>query len=268
MTSYRVKLVVEGLERDDGHVRLEIFVRELQKLQTALGRADAKASDGERSSYFAVVGLSHNSPATVELEARIAPESKRDTRAAALKVLADAIDAVERGEFTDETDYDLLNDIRDLSAPVGEKLKSAHLILDERSYALSEELSDVISTFLADQEECWTTVEGMLERVNVHDEANVFTIYPDVGPSRITCKFPEHLAEKGIAAIRRRVAVTGIAKFRKFSPFPHEVVADDLDVYGLEADLPTFMDLFGVAPDSTGGLPSEDFVKKVRNEWH
>src|SRR4051812_39413881 len=100
---HRVKLIVEGFERDDGHVRLDVFVKELQKLQMALGRADARATDGERSTYFAIVGLSHSSPATVELEARTMPE-RPDSRLTTVALLSDAISAVERGEFTPETD--------------------------------------------------------------------------------------------------------------------------------------------------------------------
>jgi hypothetical protein len=267
MTSYRIKLVVEGLDRDDGHVRLEVFVRELQKLQSALGRADARVSDGNRCSYFAVVGLSHNSPATVELEARVAPNSGRDCRASALKLFSDAIDAVERGEFHAESDYDLINDIKELSAPVGETLKTVQLTLEDRAHVLTDRLAVTISAFQADQEECTTTVEGILEKVNVHDDANTFTIYPDVGPVRITCKLPQELAEKGISAIRRRVAVTGVAKFRKFAPFPHEIVADDIHIYDVETDLPEFSSLFGIAPHATGDLSSEDFVRQLRNDW-
>lgn len=268
MTSYRVKLIVEGLERDDGHVRLDAFVAELQKLQTVLGRADARVSDGKRCSYFAVVGLSHNSPATVELEARTLPSAERDCRASALAFLGNAIEAVQRGEFTGDSDYDLLNDIKELSAPVGVSLRAAHLSIDEMTYALTEGLAKSISTFQADQEECETTVEGVLERVNVHDAANVFTIYPDVGPTRITCRLPENLAEKGIGAIRHRVAVSGVGRFRKFEPFPHEIVATDLAVYGSDEELPSFSDLLGMAPNATGELSSEDFIRQARNEWN
>lgn len=268
MTSYRVKLVVEGLDSDDGHVRLDVFVSELQKLQTALGRADARVSNGKRCSYFAVVGLSHNSPATVELEARVAPSSKRDCRASAMALLAQAIESVQRGEFTEESDYELLNDIKELSTPVGETLKTARLLIDGKAYVFSETIAEAITTFQAEQEECLTTVEGMLERVNVHDDKNLFTIYPDVGPPRITCRLPERLAEKGIGAIRRRVAVSGVARFRKFAPFPHEIVADDIDVYDVDSELPSFADLLGMAPNATGDLSSEDFVRRARNEWN
>ena len=268
MTSYRVKLVVEGLDRDDGHVRLDVFVSQLQKLQTALGRADARVSDGKRCSYFAVVGLSHNSPATIELEARVTPASKRDCRASAMALLTQAIEAVQRGEFTGDSDYDLLNDIKELSAPVGETLKFARLQIEDKPFALTEKIADTIIAFQAEQEECLTTVEGLLERVNVHDGANVFTIYPDVGPTRIMCKLPEHLAEKGIGAIRRRVAVSGIAKFRKFAPFPHEIVAEGIDAYDVDGNLPSFSMLLGMAPEATGDLLSEEFIRQARNEWN
>jgi hypothetical protein len=178
-----------------------------------------------------------------------------------------AISAVERGEFTPEADYELLADIKDLAAPVGTSLKSAYLVVANSPHYLTEFTARRISDFLADQEECMTTVEGMLERVNVHGNANEFTIYPSVGASRIKCRLPEELTEKGIAAIRRRVAVSGLAKYRKFAQFPHEIRAEFLDVYSSPEDLPTFDDLLGLAPDATGDLSSEDFVREVRNGW-
>lgn len=268
MTSHRIKLVVEGLDRDDGHVRLEVFVSELQKLQAALGRADAHVSNGKRCSYFAVVGLSHNSPATVELEARVAPNAEQDCRTSAMALLGQAIEAVQRGDFSEDSDFDLLNDIKELAAPVGSTLKTAQILIADKHYPLTEKLADTVATLQADQEECVTTVEGMLELVNVHDGANVFTIYPSVGPTRIKCRLPESLAEKGIGAIRRRVAVSGVAKFRKFNPFPHEIVADGLEVYDVDSQLPGWGDLLGMAPNATGELSSEDFVRQARNEWN
>jgi hypothetical protein len=267
VTNFRVKLVVEGMERDEGHVRLEVFVNELQKLQAALARADKTVSDGERCSYFAIVGLSHSSPATVELEARVLP-NRQDWRQSTVNLLTSAIRAVERGEFTAESDPELLADIKELAAPVGASLRTAYLVVDGASHYLTAAIATNITTFLADQEQCLTTVEGMLERVNVHDGANEFTIFPHVGANRIRCKLPQELAEKGISAIRRRVAVSGLAKYRKFAAFPHEIDAEQLEIYGLERDLPTFDDLRGIAPDATGDLSSEDFVKELRHGWH
>lgn len=268
MTSHRIKLVVEGLDRDDGHVRLEVFVSELQKLQAALGRVDARASNGKRCSYFAIVGLSHNSPATVELEARVALNAESDCRTSAMALFGQAIEAVQRGEFSEDSDFDLLNDIKELSAPIGTTLKAAQILIADKQYPLTEKLASTVATLQADQEECVTTVEGVLELVNVHDGANVFTIYPSVGPTRIRCRLPESLAEKGIGAIRRRVAVSGVAKFRKFNPYPHEIVADGLEVYDVDSQLPEWRDLFGIAPNATAELSSEDFVRQARNEWN
>lgn len=267
MKSYRVKLVLEGLDRDAGDVRLEVFVKELQKLQSALARVDAKVADGERCSYFAIVGLSHSSPATVELEARVLP-NRQDHRDSAITLLTDAIAAVERGEFSAETDYDLLADIRELASPAGTGFRSAYLVVDNAQHFLTANIATQITTFLADQEECFTTVEGMLERVNVHDDANEFTIFPGIGAKRIKCRFPPEKVDKGLAAIRRRVAVSGLAKYRKFASFPHEIFAEDLQIYELEANLPTFDDLRGMAPDATGTMSSEDFVAEIRHGWN
>lgn len=267
MGTNRIKLIVEGADRDDGHVRLEVFVRELEKLKAALVKADEKVSEGRRCTFFAVVGLSHSSPATVEIEARVR-RNCADTRSRALKILSEAIQSVERGEFTESTDYEILSDIRDLASPVGESLKSALLVVDQETHYLTTSIASRIADVMSDVEECHTTIEGMLEKINVHAQANLFTIYPDVGPSRITCKFPEWLAEKGISGVRRRVAVSGLAKYRKYSSFPHELTAEAVEIYGVDEDLPSFDELKGIAPEATGDLSSEEFVRELRHDWH
>lgn len=43
---------------------------------------------------------------------------------------------------------------------------------------------------LAVEEECEGAIEGMLEQINLHHGANVFYIYPEIGPRKISCHFP------------------------------------------------------------------------------
>lgn len=266
MTEHKIMLVVEGMDRDDGHVRFEVFVEQLQKLQSALSKSDKLVSGGKRSSHFTVVGLSHASPATVILEAHSNPES-RDMRHEALSRFTGLIDAVERNEIPRDVDYSLLEDIRALASPVGTSIKVVTLKINGGSFDLTRTIANRIDSHLAEQEECFTTVEGMLEKANVHDDANVFTIYPDVGAPKISCHLRQEIVEKAISALRRRVAVSGLAQYRKYSPYPHRIAVEQIDIFGPEEELPTFDHLKGIAPDSTGSLSSEDYVREMRDAW-
>lgn len=269
MVSNRITLVVEGLEQDGGDVRLEVFVEELQKLLAALARSDKSTSGGKRNSYFAVVGLSHSSPATVELEARVNRDRNAvDRRAQTFDHFTTLIESIERNDVPPTVDYPLLEDIRALTATVGPKLRSAHLRINGHAFDLTQQLTKRIDQHLEAHEHCVTTIEGVLEKINVHGDANAFTIYPEVGPARVSCHFRPELADKAISAIRSRVAVTGVAAYRRYSPYPHHIEVEDIEIFLPTEQLATWDDLHGIAPSIIPrGLGAEDVVRDLRNAW-
>ena len=107
----------------------------------------------------------------------------------------------------------------------------------------------------------------MLEQINIHDGANVFSIYPEIGPSRVQCHFGPSLFDKAISAVGERVSVSGTFKYKPEENFPYAVDVDDIDIYPREDELPTFDDLRGIAPDATGDILSEDFIAVRRDGW-
>lgn len=266
MAGKRITLVIEGPDRDGGHVRLDVFASQLKQLNKALARADEISADGGRSIHFAVVGLSHSSPATVELEARV-NKDRRDFRPQVFARLARSIESAESDSIDEETDYQLLADLKALTAPVGSSVQTSVLKLDDATFSLTASLHKKIQVQLEEHETGTTTIEGMLERINVHDDANHFTIYPDVGPKSVACHFPLDQIETAVAAVKRRVAVTGIAKYRTLTPFPYQISVSDIEIYDPESDLPSFDDLRGIAPDATGDEPAEMFVARFRDGW-
>jgi len=266
MTDHIIKLTVEGMPRDNGQVRLEAFVDELTKLHSALARLDKTLSKGRRNCHFAIIGLSYTNPTQTIVEPRVNPRGV-DNREQIYSEFSGLINAVERDEIPFNVDYSLLGDIRALASPVGVKFRTARIKINGFTHELTEHLAKQIDAHLAEQEECYSTIEGMLEKINVHNDANVFTIYPDVGPTRISCNFNPELVDEAISAIRRRVAISGVARFRKQSPFPHHVDVSHIEIYGPEDELPIFEDLRGRAPDATGYLSSEDFIRELRNGW-
>lgn len=136
------------------------------------------------------------------------------------------------------------------------------------AHDLTKTIANRIDAHLAEQEECYTTVDGMLEKANVHAGANVFTIYPNVGPDKIICHLNQNLVEKAISALRHRVAVSGIARYRKYSPYPYQIGVEEIEIFGREDELPSFDDLKGIAPDATGETSSEEFIRNIRDGWH
>jgi hypothetical protein len=107
----------------------------------------------------------------------------------------------------------------------------------------------------------------MLEQINLHHGANTFHVYPDVGPKKITCHFPAFLYDDAVAAVGRRVHVFGELKYRAGAPFAHQIAVSSIDSFEPDNNLPDWEDLRGRAPDATGGLSSEAFVRELRDAW-
>jgi hypothetical protein len=60
------------------------------------------------------------------------------------------------------------------------------------------------------------------------------------------------------------VRVDGTLRYKWLSPYPYAVTATDIEIYPPEDQLPTIMELRGIAPDATEGLKAEEFIEKIR----
>ena len=114
-------------------------------------------------------------------------------------------------------------------------------------------------------EKCISTVQGVLEAINVHGSNN-FTIYPNVGPKQIRCFFNKSLLPTVIDALGKRVEVTGLTKYLKHSYWPYQINVSKMEIYPDEINLPTFDDIKGMCPNLTEGMPSEEYIRKMRDE--
>ncbi len=261
-----ITLVVEGLPEDDGQVRLAAFLSELQNLSAALGRLDRDANAGKAASYFRIAELSYSSPARVAIDQRPLP-GQPFTGQIVIDSLVRISAALASGDDLLDFDAELLGDIRDLARPVGATVKSATLLFNESRIDLTPQVVSRVDTALAVDEECDGFLQGNLEQINLHLGANTFQIYPDVGPKKVACHFPPSLYDDAVSAVGRKVEVFGTLHYRARKNFPHQIEVASIDTYPPESDLPDWDDLRGRAPDATGGLSSEAFVRELRNGW-
>lgn len=120
---------------------------------------------------------------------------------------------------------------------------------------------------LAVTEECEGSIEGMLEQINIHAGANTFHIYPEIGPRKLTCHFPSRLYDDAVSAVGRKVEVSGTLQYRARAEWPHTIAVKAIEAFPPDAYLPDWEDLRGRAPDAAGGVPSEVFVRELRDGW-
>ncbi|MBN9532855.1 MAG: hypothetical protein J0H10_05800 [Alphaproteobacteria bacterium] len=266
MDGNKITLVIEGLPEDAGRVRFNTFMTQLQRLNATLIKLDREAHDGKSAAYFEIAGLSYASPVRVTVEAK---PLKQDVSVGPVIVsgLRNLTAAIKSGADLSAIDADLLEDIQGLAKQVGSAVKSVSLIFDDDTFDLTEKVAANVNIALAVEDECEGVFDGMLEQINLHHGANTFHIYPQIGPRKITCNFPPRLYDDAVAAVGRRVEISGLLRYRAGAKFPHQIVVSGIDVFPPDSELADWDDLRGRAPGLTGDLTSEAFVRELRDGW-
>jgi len=262
----RITLIIEGLPEDEGRVRLNAFMAQLQNLSAAITKLDREVNGGRPGNYLQIAKLSYESPAQVVLEPKQLPSQSYTGHLVVerLRILAQALTST---ESLVAFDADLLEDIRALAKPVGRNIKSATILFNDQELDLTPRITLRADEALAIEDECDGFLEGMLEQINVHHGANTFHIYPDVGPRKVTCHFPASLFDDAVSAVGRKVEVFGTLKYRGGAPYPHQIAVTGVNPFPPDHEIPDWEDLRGRAPDATGALSSEAFVRELRDAW-
>jgi hypothetical protein len=262
----RITLIVEGLPEDEGQVRLGAFMSQLQNLSATITKLDRGVNDGKPATYYRIAELSYKSPVRVVLEPQALPKHPYVGHAI-IESLARVTEAIENETDLSGVDADLLEDIRGLARPVGKSVANVTLVFNKHRFDLTPKIAGKVDVALAVDEECEGAIEGRLEQINLHDGANVFYIYPEVGARKVTCHFPSKLYDDAISAVGRRVEVFGTLHYRSGATFPHQVAVTQIEAFPPPEELPDWDDLRGRAPDATGDMSSEAFVRELRNGW-
>jgi hypothetical protein len=262
---FQVTLSLEGMFHERGEVHLGDLVAELQALNALLlGLDRAVSPDHKVSTEYRVVDLQRVNPSQVTVGGtpkRGAP----DVRALVFGRPFETLERIARGA-TSGYDYDLLEDLRQLAEPVGKRLRKATLSSNGNRFDLTAGLREEISRLLEPHIISYGFIRGRLEAANVHKSANVFKLYPRVGPTKLTGHFPEHLSRQVGAALGRDVTVIGKIKYRADEPNAYAIEVETIEILPDPGSLPSLKDISGIAPDLTEGLSTEEWLAKRRDE--
>lgn len=266
MNKKEIKVVIEGMPEDKGFVRVTAFINGLNAIINNISRIDKTVSEkGMSSFYLRITDLSYKSPATVVMEA-IPNNPDIDLRDKAINKFYFTYEAIQGGRPIDKViEYGLIEDMMEITKPIGKYINSIKIITDGHDLNLTSEFKAKMDLILAPEEHSSGFIRGMLEYINIHQSKNVFRIYPDIGPTKITCHFPIDLTKKAIEGVGKYVEVKGELNFKAISKYPHEIIVEEIDIFPPEEELPSLHDLRGIAPDLTGSLSSEQFVRKIRD---
>lgn len=272
MATNKFKITLKGDEADES-LRLSDLIAQLDSIKKVLNELDKRVSGKKATSlYYRVVGLSMNSPATIEIEAvsKIAgPKAVRKSHGSAvINRLKRDIKQVNSGKRPLDADIELLETYKSLSQP--QKSHVTQFLFESNSVAV-----DVPRSFEAkveailgpDQIERGSLV-GSLEVIDIHNQRNMFRVFPTVGPSSIRCKFPAGLLSKAVGGVGHFVKIYGDLHFKSSEKFPHFMTVTKIENIPEKPAGVSLSALRGMAKGAFGKLSSTDYVDKLRNgDW-
>ncbi|MCK4600525.1 hypothetical protein KAU37_12040 [Candidatus Bipolaricaulota bacterium] len=269
MTRQLLTLTLEGSPKEKGHVRALDFADEIRRFVTTIESMDCSLSAERKASlYLRIVGLRHESPAVVEME--VCPiDPDVDRRMEATTEFFAATKALQEGRTPKPLGREFMKRLRDFAKPIGESIASVKIVGNGTTLEVTDRLKARIERIASPeetQEEIYQGfIRGVLEYLNIHNRTRTLKIYPDIGPSTVTCHFPDSLREEVVKGMGKYVEVRGMIHLAQTEDFPHEVDVQEIVVFPPEGELPDFDDLLGIAPDITGDKLSEEFIRDVRD---
>lgn len=274
MSKHKLTIDIEPVKAGEKHVSLGDFVFQLDAFKKILSSTESMVSGKSALIKWKVADLTHSSPA------RIALQPSHDQH--------------EHTEIIDKTVESVLHNLKALPGenppPMTSEALKAYQAFGEKvekrilkvkvgnnrtddmkteDYATVVEVSTginrAIETLLSPEVKAIGVVEGRLEYVDIHGSHNLFRIYPATGPDKIICSFPSDKIEEARQALNRKTRVWGELTYPAGSNFPKSVKVETIELLPEDDELPSLKDLRGIAPDITGDLSSEEFVRILRD---
>lgn len=122
-----------------------------------------------------------------------------------------------------------------------------------------------INQLLVKEHVSYGSIEGKVELISVHKGNRKFNVYHTVTGKAVECNLPGHLETDIIAALKRRVVVSG-SIHRNWNGDPQRVEVERLRVLRENDELPSLDELMGSLPDLTGDLSTEEFIRMIRDD--
>ncbi len=259
----RLTVRVSSAEMADGPIRFADFLKTLNATRRLLARTDDVVNKDAAPLQWRLVALSYASPATVSLE----PFPSVGAELRGKRVVESFFRHAGRlstGGTPEQLDRDVLEAFGDLVKPIARGRISVEFVNGAHGVAITEHVGKNVEQALAPKFTAAGSTEGLLEYYNIHGTTNVFRIYPNAGPPYVECRFRAEYMEEAKQAIGRKVRVHGTVHYRELEDFPYRVDVSEIEVLAHDSELPTLMELYGIAPNITGPLTSEDFVGRLR----
>ena len=134
----------------------------------------------------------------------------------------------------------------------------------QRSVELSSAAEANVQSLVRVHHKSIGSVEGKLELISVHVRSRRFNVYHAITQRAIKCNLPKGMEEEVVRSLGRRVIVSGLVSYNVRGE-PLNVNVDHLRVLKDGKVLPSIDDMLGMAPDITGELTTEEYIRRLRD---
>jgi hypothetical protein len=167
-----------------------------------------------------------------------------------------------------KADLEVLESYGEIASPFQRNLRRVEVVESKsKVIPIDNTFSEKVEHVIGPDSFAYGSIAGRLERVNLHNVSK-FQIFPTVGARRVTCDFRPgdlRLRAQVKQALDTYVTVHGRLRYKKWDQYPHAIDAKSIDIHESPGELPSLNDLRGVAPDATGDVSAEEFVRTIRD---
>ena len=248
----KLSMVIHPLQGDGTNLAVSSFTISVDALR--------KVASKFRCRDMRIVNLTSNSPVTLTV-ADAMPEVP------SLEIFFNGLmDFRDTGEIPTAWGRAIIDGILELLAPVGKSVARFSFTNEQKKLEIDTKYKVDFENKIQDDFASVGTVDGMLEAVNIHGKKNTVALYPTIGNSKIILEFDDHHLARIKELIGYYVEISGEMIYRWRDKYPYSGAISSIE-HVKEDGLPTFKDLFGMAPNATKGIPAEDFIAGIRSEW-
>lgn len=260
-----IEVELKGRPEDDGYPTVEAVTALLDQIKASVRRLSVVANN-MAALQLRIIQISFNSPLRMKIELRSRKKDGFYVRFLATNFLK-TLDAIDKERDLPEFSFPAFDSLAALARTGATKFSAASLRIDNSDFHLDRPFEEKIEQI--DRKSIWVfgSVDGRLEQVNIHNQKNIFAIYPTTGPSRITCRFQRRDLDRVVGALDRRVEVSGKLYYRPNAPFAHLVEVSDMRAFPILDHEDVFSRLWGIAPKLLESQASDEFVRDHRNAW-
>ena len=267
-TENRISFQIEGLEKDGGDLRFNVFIQQLDLIKKALSETQKLLSAAPKT-FIKVVDLQHKSPARVVVE--ITSESAQDViigKRVASKFI-NSFEEIEKGKYPENFTYDTFVAYKNIvSLKEKNKIKEIKIFRNGNIPLNLEDTTKNIEKIMGKDQYEIGSYTGFLDWINIHNQ-NILYIYPTSNLPKLKCTFSKNIKDDVIRSIGRYVTVYGEKVFKPVVPgfAPYEMNITNIKIHREKGNLPKLSDFLGIAPNITGDKSSEDYIRDIRDGW-